>query len=72
MAAVQSLFLVRSRLTIREYMRDGEDVREEIDLAWAQDAAEAEEKVKQHYEAQSDSYGTTYYCFVVSVKDAIS
>lgn len=67
-----TLFIARSRISTREYMRDGEDVREEIDLVWADSEAQAEEKVQSHYESQSTDYGTSYSCLVLSVKAALA
>lgn len=69
---MDSLFIARSRVSTREYMRDGEDVREEIDLVWAKTEAEAESKIQTHYQAQSTDYGTTYFCIVLSIKPALA
>lgn len=66
-----NLFLVRSRVRVRGYMSDRENISDEIDLVFAEDAAMARQKVETYYDQKSSDYGTSYNCQVEDVRAAI-
>lgn len=69
--SLSNLFLVRSRVRVRGYMSDREEVSDEIDLVIAEDASTASQKVEAHYDEKSSDYGTSYTCNVEDVRSAI-
>lgn len=65
------LFIVRSTVYTRHYMRDGKEECEEIDIVMAEGEDDARAKVEAHYSDQGSAYCVSYDCHVHSVKQVI-